>query len=89
MDNVTEIEFLRAIESTKRLTISKHNTKEMREEKKKAWEDIKAILFTETGRQFSEAQLIKKWNNIQPRIKDNIKDGKRIEGGPAKTFSFF
>ena len=59
----------------------------MREEKKKAWEDIKAILFTETGRRFTEAQLMKKWSNIQTRVKDNLKHGKITGGSPAMSLS--
>ena len=69
MDNLAEIAFLGAIVSKKDIIVSKHNTKEMREEKKKAWED-KAILFTEPGRRFTEAQFMKKWSNIQTRVKD-------------------
>ena len=67
MDNLTEIAFLRAIESKKDIIVSKHNTKEMREEKKKVLEDIKSILFTVTDWRFTEAQLMKRWSNIQTR----------------------
>ena len=88
MDILTEIAFLRAIESKKDIIVSKHNTKEMREEKKKAWEDIKAILFTESGWRFTEAQPMKKWSDIQTRVNDNLKQGKITGGGPAKSLSY-
>ena len=44
MDSVCEIIFLRAIEARKGVLVSKHMSKECREEKKKAWEEICAVI---------------------------------------------
>ena len=48
MDSVCKIVFLRGIEARKCVLVSKQMNKESREEKKKAWEEIKNNLLVET-----------------------------------------
>lgn len=85
MDSVCEIVFLRAIEGRKGVLGSKQMSKECRAEKKKAWDEVKHHVLEQTGRDFNESQMIKKWQNIQTRVKDKIKDGKRTGGGGPKV----
>ena len=61
MDSVCEIVFLRAIEGRKGVLVSKQMSKECREEKKKAWDEIKHYVLEQTGREFNESQMVKKW----------------------------
>ena len=65
MDNISEL-----IETKKFIIVSKQMTKEMRDEKKKAWGKIRNVLRVKTGKEFTEAQMIKKWNNIQSHVKE-------------------
>ena len=64
MDVLCEISFLKAIESKKDVLMSKQMTKEARDLKKKVWEEVKHVLLIETGKEFTEAELLKKWSNI-------------------------
>ena len=79
MDTTTEIILLKAIESKKEVIISKRNTKETLKAKKKAWKEIQETVYVETGKQYTDVQLVKHWSNIQMRIKDVLRDGKLSE----------
>ena len=48
MDSVCEIVFLRAIEGRKSVLGSKQMSKECREEKKKAWDEVKHHVLEQT-----------------------------------------
>ena len=82
-----ELVLLNAIEARKDVIVSKQNTKEMRGPKKKAWKEIQEVILVETGQEYSEGKLAKKWSNIQIWVKDTLRDGKQTGWGPAKKLS--
>ena len=53
MDSVCEIVFLKAIEGRKGILVSKQMSKECREEKIKAWDEIKHYVLEQTRREFN------------------------------------
>ena len=75
------------IEEKKDIIQSKQNTKEVRKQKEEAWKWIKEELLIVYGKEFTVLQLVKRWSNIQNRVKDKIRDGKGTGGGPPKTLS--
>ena len=59
----------------------------MRKPKEEAWKWIKEELLIVYGKEFTVLQLVKRWSNIQSRVKDKIRDGKGTGGGTPKTLS--
>ena len=88
MDCLLEHEFLKCIEKYKNIITRKSQTKEGKDAKVKAWVGIKKELEERSGgKEFNIPQLQKKWSNIQSRIKDKIRKGRKIGGGPAPIFT--
>lgn len=87
MDVDTEEVFLLILEEVKSAILSKDHTKEGKERRNVAWEKCQKQLFVRAGKDFSVSQLQKKWNNVQCRLKDRLKDAKRTGGGAPKTLS--
>ena len=87
MDSATEATLLKLIEERRGVVVSKENTKEMRQARTNAWENIKYCFLIETGLDVTVQQLQKKWNNIQNRVKERIRDTRRTGGGPVKPLT--
>ncbi len=87
MDSVVESAFLTLIEERSSTILSKSNLKEHREKRTEAWIWIAQQLLVVTGKEFTAVQLQKKWNNIQQRLKDRFRDGKKTGGGPPTNLS--
>ena len=64
MDELCELTFLNTIESKKGILTSTQMAKYARGTKEKAWQEGKDVLLVEKGTDFSETQMLKKWNNI-------------------------
>lgn len=77
MDPVSEIIFLRAIERRKEFLGCKRMDKESRNAKKRAWNEVREEVRIETGKNFDEGQAIKKWQNLQTRVIEKLKDGSK------------
>lgn len=87
MDSTTETAFLILMDEKKDILTSKANTKECRQRRIEVWDWVAQQLLINTGKEFSVAQLQKKWNNSQQRLKEKSKYGRKTGGGPAAVFS--
>ncbi len=87
MDVETEEAFLLILEEVKDAINSKDHTKNGKERRKAAWDKCQRQLLLRVGKDFTVSKLQKKWNNLQCRLKDRMKDGKRTGGGAAKALS--
>ena len=47
----------------------------------------KKLFLVETGQEYSEGNLTKKWSNIQIRVKDTLRDGKQTGGAIRRSSS--
>ena len=78
MDSVVESAFLALIEERSWIVLSKSNLKEHREKRTEVWIWIAQQLLVVTGKEFTAVQLQKKWNNMQQRLKDRLRDCKKL-----------
>ena len=87
MDPSTETTFLEILEMKKSVINSKDNTKNGRNRRAEAWSWLQQELVVRTGKSLAIEQLQKKWNNVQQRLKERLKDVKKTGGGPSKELS--
>ena len=87
MDAITETAFLEILEKKKEVITSKDNTLSGRTKRAEAWVWVGERVAVNTGKSFTVEQLQKKWNNLQNRLKDRLKDSKNTGGGPPKKLS--
>ena len=86
MDDKTELLFLNIL-SKHSFLLKKGHTNELRNKKQKGWITVQQTLSAATGKHFDVENLKKKWNNIQSRVKENIRKRKQTGGGPCIELS--
>ena len=87
MATTIEAAFLALLKEKSDFTLSKSNSKEVYEKRNESWSWVAQQLLIKTGKEYNSAQLQKKWNNIQQRVKDRSHDSKTTGGGPPITLS--
>ena len=87
MDSLLEREFLECIEKYEKIVTRKGKTRECKNARTNAWDEIKKEFEERTGKLLSVVQLQKKWNNIQSRLKEKMRSSQQTGGGPAVIFS--
>ena len=83
MDNMCETTFLLEIERRKASISSKNNSKTGRDKKTEAWAEIREALLVKHGKEFDERQLLKKWSNLQERVKNKLRQRNMTGGGTS------
>ena len=74
MDVNCETVFLKELQKNKSIILTKENTRSARDKKRLAWMTIQRSLIAASGREYSVQQLCKKWNNLQQRVKEKIRN---------------
>ena len=74
MDIACETVFLKELQKNKAIILTKENTRSARDKKRVAWMNIQQVLLQTSGREYSVQQLCKKWNNLQQRVKEKIRN---------------
>ena len=80
MDISCETIFLKELQKNKATILTKENTRSARDKKREAWTAIQQVLVSSSDREYSVQQLCKKWNNLQQRVKEKIRNN-----GPDKV----
>ena len=87
MDSQIELAFLEVLDQHKQSVLSKDGTKDGKDSRAQAWEDVQKSLLINTSKDFKVGALKTKWNNIQSRVKDKMKSAKETGGGESSKFS--
>ena len=74
MDISCETMFLKELQKNKAIILTKENTRSARDKKRIAWMAIQQVLVATSGKEYSVQQLCKKWNNLQQRVKEKIRN---------------
>ena len=74
MDIACETMFLKELQKNKAIILTKENTRSARDKKRIAWMAIQQVLVATSGKEYSVQQLCKKWNNLQQRVKEKIRN---------------
>lgn len=74
MDIACETVFLTELQKNKAIILTKENTRSARDKKRVAWMGIQQVLVATSGKEYSVQQLCKKWNNLQQRVKEKIRN---------------
>lgn len=74
MDVSCETIFLKELQKNKATILTKENTRSARDKKRDAWVSIQEVLVSTSGKEYSVQQLCKKWNNLQQRVKEKIRN---------------
>lgn len=86
MDSELEYELLSIIEQNKAI-LCREGTKEGKQKRLNAWNNIRTSFLTNTGKDLDEPKLKIKWNNIQSRIKEKQRCANITGGGPPAKMS--
>ena len=68
MDPHTELLFLQELEKEKASVLSKDNSKEGRKRRNAAWARVALSVSVLVGKEITQAQCTKKWQNLQSKI---------------------
>ena len=74
--------FFNILEEERKIITSKQNSKQAKEARTLAWNNIKVKVENNTGKVFEVKKLQKKWNNIQQRVKERNRLVKKTGGSP-------